>query len=92
MRKGNIIGKRIRFVRELRRWTQQQFARKLRHAGHEVSRDIVRAGNSVNRRSPTRTCLASPLSCGFPSWISFQPENGEGLGKFDPPDFIHEQG
>ena len=41
MRKGNIIGNRIRLVRELRRWTQQQFARKLRHAGHEVSRDIV---------------------------------------------------
>ena len=28
-------------VRELRRWTQQQFARKLRKAGHDVSWDIV---------------------------------------------------
>ncbi len=41
MKQGNIIGKRIRLVRELRRWTQQQFARKLRNAGYEVSRDIV---------------------------------------------------
>ena len=41
MKQGNIIGKRIRLVRELRRWTQQQFARKLRNAGHDVSRDIV---------------------------------------------------
>lgn len=41
MRQGNIIGKRIRLVRELRRWTQQKFARKLRNAGYEVSRDIV---------------------------------------------------
>jgi transcriptional regulator with XRE-family HTH domain len=41
MRQGNIIGKHIRLVRELRRWTQQQFARKLRNAGHDVSRDIV---------------------------------------------------
>jgi transcriptional regulator with XRE-family HTH domain len=41
MKQGNIIGKRIRLVRELRRWTQQQFARKLRNAGCEVSRDIV---------------------------------------------------
>ncbi len=41
MKQGNIIGKRIRLVRELRRLTQQQFARKLRVAGHVVSRDIV---------------------------------------------------
>jgi len=41
MRQGNIIGKRIRLVRELRKWTQQQFARKLRDARHDVSRDIV---------------------------------------------------
>jgi transcriptional regulator with XRE-family HTH domain len=41
MRQGNIIGKRIRLVRELRRLTQRQFARKLRNAGHDVSRDIV---------------------------------------------------
>ena len=41
MRQGNIIGKRIRLVRELRRLTQRQFARKLRAAGHDVSRDII---------------------------------------------------
>ena len=41
MKQGNVIGKRIRLVRELRRWTQQQFARKLRKAGHDVSWEIV---------------------------------------------------
>jgi transcriptional regulator with XRE-family HTH domain len=41
MKQGNVIGKRIRLVRELRRWTQQQFARKLRAAGHDVSRGLV---------------------------------------------------
>ncbi|HUZ07487.1 MAG TPA: helix-turn-helix transcriptional regulator [Candidatus Paceibacterota bacterium] len=41
MKQGNIIGKRIRLVRELRNWTQRQLARKLRAAGHDVSRDIV---------------------------------------------------
>jgi transcriptional regulator with XRE-family HTH domain len=41
MKQGNIIGKRIRLVRELRRLTQRQFARKLRAAGHDVSRDII---------------------------------------------------
>ena len=41
MRQGNILGERIRLRRELRRWTRQQFARKLREAGHIASRDIV---------------------------------------------------
>jgi transcriptional regulator with XRE-family HTH domain len=41
MRQGNIIGGRIRLLRELRRWTQQQFAQKLRNAGHNVSREVV---------------------------------------------------
>ena len=41
MRQGNIIGARIRLLRELRGWTQRQFARKLRNAGHNVSRDVV---------------------------------------------------
>jgi transcriptional regulator with XRE-family HTH domain len=41
VKQGNIIGGRIRLMRELRRWTQQQFAQKLRNAGHNVSRDIV---------------------------------------------------
>jgi len=41
MRQGNIIGERIRLLRELRGWTQRQFARKLRNAGHNVSRDVV---------------------------------------------------
>jgi len=41
MKQGNIIGKRIRLVREVRRLTQRQFARKLRAAGHDVSRDII---------------------------------------------------
>ena len=41
MKQGNSIGKRIRLVRELRNWTQRQLARKLRAAGHDVSRDIV---------------------------------------------------
>jgi len=41
MKQGNIIGGRIRLLRELRRWTQRQFAQKLRNAGHNVSRDIV---------------------------------------------------
>src|ERR1035437_10779443 len=41
MKQGMIIGKRIRLVRELRRLTQPQFARKLRAAGHDVTRGIV---------------------------------------------------
>ena len=41
MRQRNIIGGRIRLLHELRGWTQQKFARKLRGAGHNVSRDIV---------------------------------------------------
>ena len=41
MKQGNIIGERIRLLRELRGWTQRQFARKLRNAGHNVSRDVV---------------------------------------------------
>ena len=41
MRQGNIIGERIRLLRELRGWTQRQFAQKLCNAGHNVSRDIV---------------------------------------------------
>ena len=41
MRQGNLSGKRIRLVRELRRRTQQQLARKLRKAGHDVSWEIV---------------------------------------------------
>jgi len=92
MKQGNIIGKRIRLVRELRRLTQQQFARKLRAAGHDVSRDIVARWNYAKHRSLTRGCLASPPSCGFPFWICFRPEDGDGLGYFDRPDFFHEQG
>ena len=41
MKQGNIIGERIRLLRELRGWTQQKFARKLRGMGHNVSRDMV---------------------------------------------------
>ena len=41
MRQGNIIGERIRLLRELRGWTQRQFAQKLRNSGHSVSRDVV---------------------------------------------------
>lgn len=41
MRQGNIIGERIRLLRELRGWTQRDFAQKLRHTGHDVSRDVV---------------------------------------------------
>jgi transcriptional regulator with XRE-family HTH domain len=41
MRQGNIIGDRIRLLPELRGWTQQKFARKLRSADHCVSRHIV---------------------------------------------------
>ena len=41
MRQGNIIGERIRLLRELRGWTQRQFAKKLHNTGHNVSRDIV---------------------------------------------------
>ena len=41
MKQGSIIGERIRLLRELRGWTQRQFARKLRNAGHNVSSDIV---------------------------------------------------
>jgi len=41
MRQGNIIGQRIRLFRELRGWTQQEFAERLRQAGSQVSRDMV---------------------------------------------------
>lgn len=41
MSQGNIIGERIRLPRELRGWTQRQFAQKLRNKGHNVSRDVV---------------------------------------------------
>jgi transcriptional regulator with XRE-family HTH domain len=41
MRQGNIIGDRIRLLRELRGWTQQQFAEKLCKSGNHVSRDMV---------------------------------------------------
>jgi transcriptional regulator with XRE-family HTH domain len=41
MRQGNIIGERIRLLRELRGWTQRQFAQKFRNTGHNVSRDVV---------------------------------------------------
>jgi transcriptional regulator with XRE-family HTH domain len=41
MRQGNIIGERIHLLRQLRGWTQQKFARKLRNAGQNVSRDVV---------------------------------------------------
>jgi transcriptional regulator with XRE-family HTH domain len=41
MRQGNIIGDRIRLLRELRGWTQQQFAKKLCKASQNVNRDVV---------------------------------------------------
>jgi len=63
MKQGNIIGKRIRLVRELRRWTQQQFARKLRAAGHDVSRDIV-ARWELGARQP-EIQMRLPVRLGF---------------------------
>jgi transcriptional regulator with XRE-family HTH domain len=41
MKQSNIIGERIRLLRELRGWTQQEFAEKLRRAGNQVTRDMI---------------------------------------------------
>jgi transcriptional regulator with XRE-family HTH domain len=38
---GNLIGKRIRLLRELRGWTQHELAQKLRAADNPVTRDVI---------------------------------------------------
>jgi transcriptional regulator with XRE-family HTH domain len=41
LKRANLVGTRIRLLRELRGWTQHGFAKKLRAAGQPVSRDMV---------------------------------------------------
>ncbi len=79
MRQGNIIGGRIRLLRELRRWTQRQFAKKLRNAGHNVSRDIVARWELCATPVTDAWILGiADRPAGFPFLLDLFPPRGRG--------------
>jgi transcriptional regulator with XRE-family HTH domain len=79
----NLTGPKIRFFREKRGWTQQQFSDSLRKIGNNITRDVI--ANIETQRCPVTDCqivlFARILGV---SWKSLFPDKTI-LDEFAPP-------